>query len=93
MNIRANEKIVKEFDAYAEKEGVTRGAFFETCYHAFTTTLQGDENQAFLLQAMVKLHRIAKFESKARGKVVTPEAVLEDMFAQRAEMLGMQGDK
>jgi len=24
---------------------------------------------------------------------VTPEAVLEDMFAQRAEMLGMQGDK
>jgi len=51
-----------------EKEGVTRGAFFETCYHAFTTTLQGDENQAFLLQAMVKLHRIAKFESKARAR-------------------------
>jgi hypothetical protein len=88
-NIRANKKIVEEFDAEADKLGLTRGAFFEKCYHAFKVQ-QGDKSTAFLLQALVKLDHIAAFESKARGKVVTPEAVLEDMFVQRAEMIGMQ---
>jgi hypothetical protein len=88
-NIRANKKIVEEFGAEADRLGLTRGAFFEKCYHAFKVQ-QGDKSQAFLLQALVKLDHIAKFESKARGRVVTPEAVLEDMFVQRAEMLGMQ---
>jgi len=54
---------------------------------------QGDKSEAFLLQALVKLDHIAKFESKARGRVVTPEAVLEDMFVQRAEMLRMATGK
>jgi hypothetical protein len=91
-NIRANERIVREFDADAEKLGLTRGALFEKCYHAFKAQ-QGDKGTAFLLQAMVKLDHISKAESKARGRVVTPEAVLEDMFAQRAEMLGMRRDR
>ena len=92
MNIRANKKIAVAFDADADTLGLTRGAYFEKCYHAFKAQ-QGDRSQAFLLQALVKLDQVAKFESKARGRVVTPEAVLEDMFAQRMEMLGMRGLK
>lgn len=92
LNIRANKKIATDFDADAEKLGLTRGAFFEKCYHAFEAS-QGDRGKAFLLQAMVKLDRIAQIESKARGKVVTPEALLEDMIAQRVEMLREQGVK
>ena len=90
MNIRANEKIAVAFDADADKRGLTRGAFFEKCYQAFAA-MEGDRSKAFLLQAMVKLEQSQNSNSKARGRVVTPEAVLEDMFAQRVEMLGMQG--
>src|ERR1700719_908565 len=38
-NIRANTKIVEEFDAEADKLGLTRGALFEKCYHAFKAQL------------------------------------------------------
>jgi hypothetical protein len=92
MNIRANEAIVRAFDADAEKLGFTRGAFFEKCYHAFKAG-QGDKKAAFLLQAMSTLELIARYESKERGQVVTPETLLKNMFADRMDLVGMPRGK
>jgi hypothetical protein len=88
MNIRANEEIVKQFDADATKLKLTRGAFFEKCYHAYTAGL-GDRSVAFLLQAMTTLEQMARFESKERGKAVTPEALLKNILAHRMDRVGM----
>jgi hypothetical protein len=92
LNIRANEKISKEFDKDAERLGLTRGAFFEKCYHAFKAG-EGKRGEAFLLQAMVTLDHIARVESRARGELVTPEKLLSNLLLDRMERLGIQPAK
>lgn len=88
MNIRANEAIVKAFDRDADALGMTRGAFFEKCYHAFKAQ-QGDEKDAFLLKAMISLEHLARMESKVGNRLVTPEQLLANLIAQRMRQLGL----
>ena len=92
MNIRANEKKVQEFDAEATQLGLTRGALFEKCYDAFKAE-QGNKRESFLLQALATLEQIARFESKKRGQLVTPETLLKNMLADRMDLLDMPRSK
>lgn len=90
-NIRADKAVCKEADALASKLGLTRGAFFEKCYGAFKKE-QGSKD-AFFVNGMVTLEKIAQVESKRRGELVTPEKLLNSLLVERMKSLDMPIEK